>query len=343
MYKKDFERLRAKIYHKMRWIYVRYFQTRHRILYLYKSYRKCDKRCVEDVSFERTKNYMTKIVNPSAGIGDQLASWITGYYYAHLFGLKYAYSPLFPSKWNSFLGFNINEQTVKELLAQGGYKRIWLPHFNEYDSDDIKLIKKIISTFNNKKVVYFLEINQVYTEQIGALPAIKNKYLNAPCRQTEVVVYNKNNINIALHIRRGDIAEGHQANDAALTFRWMNNDYYVKILDQVLQVCVGKKVDIYLFSQGNKEDFTEFYKYPGIKWCLDMSATDSFLHMVKADILITSKSSFSYNPALLSEGIKICPLDFWHAYPEGDRWILADENGGFDIDKLRQQWMCLDK
>ena len=61
-----------------------------------------------------------------------------------------------------------------------------------------------------------------------------------------------------------------------------------------------------------------------------MSAQDSFLHMVYADLLITSKSSFSYKPALLSNGIKVCPKYFWHGYPDTEDWILCDNNGNLD-------------
>jgi hypothetical protein len=48
-----------------------------------------------------------------------------------------------------------------------------------------------------------------------------------------------------------------------------------------------------------------------------------------ADLLITSKSSFSYKPALLSKGLKVCPKDFWHGYPDTSDWILVDEKGSF--------------
>lgn len=55
-----------------------------------------------------------------------------------------------------------------------------------------------------------------------------------------------------------------------------------------------------------------------------MNSQDSFLHMVYADCLITSKSSFSYKPALLNKGIKVCPKDFWHGYPNTKDWLLID-------------------
>jgi len=95
-----------------------------------------------------------------------------------------------------------------------------------------------------------------------------------------------------------------------------------------------KEKAIYLFSQGTPDDFKEFEKFPNLHFCLEMNAQDSFLHMVNADLLITSKSSFSYKPALLSNGIKVCPKDFWHGYPDSVDWIMADENGNLLVDKL---------
>ena len=64
-----------------------------------------------------------------------------------------------------------------------------------------------------------------------------------------------------------------------------------------------------------------------VELCLDMSATDSFLHMIRADMLLTSRSSFSYKPALLSDGIRICPKNFWHDYPDDKKWILVADDG----------------
>jgi hypothetical protein len=58
---------------------------------------------------------------------------------------------------------------------------------------------------------------------------------------------------------------------------------------------------------------------------------DSFLHMVFADILITSKSSFSYKPALLNNGVKISPRDFWHGYPQSKNWLLVDDEGKMNL------------
>jgi hypothetical protein len=110
--------------------------------------------------------------------------------------------------------------------------------------------------------------------------------------------------------------------------RWQGNEYFVNVLRNVLNsIKTHKSVAIYLFSQGKIEDFTEFKQFENLHYCFDVNSIDSFLHMVYADILITSKSSFSYKPALLNKGIKICPKDFWHGYPETNDWVLADNSG----------------
>ena len=101
-------------------------------------------------------------------------------------------------------------------------------------------------------------------------------------------------------------------------------------LEQALtlpQLPGDKPIAVYLFSQGKKQDFPEFADFLNLHYCLDMGPIDSFLHMVNADLLITSKSSFSYKPALLNRGLKICPQNFWHGYPEDPNWILADDTG----------------
>lgn len=280
--------------------------------------------------------YMTKIVNPTAGIGDQLASWITGYYYAAKFQLDYAYSPLFPENWNSFLGFEENVQKAEDLLKNQGYKRIWLPYFEERDEQEIKMIQGIIKSYVGQKVVFYVEISQVYGEQFGVMEDIRRKFNAAAVRRQDKLVYSENILNIAVHVRRGDIVQGQTDNNPQLTMRWLDNNYYVNILNQLLNFLQNTKYKIFIFSQGIKDDFKEFSEFKDIEFCLDMSAMESFLHLIRADILITSKSSFSYKPALLSEGLHICPRNFWHGYPEDFNWILADDYGMIDEKEYRK-------
>lgn len=108
---------------------------------------------------------------------------------------------------------------------------------------------------------------------------------------------------------------------------FISYSYYYTVLKKVLdKFKTDKDTHIYFFSQGTPDDYPEFQEFKNLHWCMDMNAQQSFLHMVYADILITSKSSFSYKPALLNQGIKVCPRDFWHSYLDSDEWILCDND-----------------
>ena len=65
--------------------------------------------------------------------------------------------------------------------------------------------------------------------------------------------------------------------------------------------------------------------FKNIKFCHNLNQYKTFLHFVYADLLITSKSSFSYKAALISKGIKVSPKNFWHGYPKNDKkWYLTN-------------------
>ncbi len=271
--------------------------------------------------------------NPGAGIGHQMANWIDGYYWAtRKWHLKFAHFPFSTQQWDEFLGFGYGESSVPELKRKE-YRLRRLPQFSEDDPASIELIKSIIASYQGKKIIFWPPQDHFYKEQYGVMKEIQEKFYNAPARKQDKLIYSKAHINIAIHVRRGDIMVDPQ--NPNLTMRYQNNDYFENVLKQVVDTIGNvKPVHIYLFSQGKPEDYPGFTVYPHLHWCLDMTAQDSFLHMVYADILITSKSSFSYKPALLNRAIKICPRNFWHSYPPTSDWILAEDNGMFDVNKL---------
>jgi hypothetical protein len=270
--------------------------------------------------------------NPGAGIGHQLANWIAGYWFARQFGLKFAHLPFSNQKWDEFLGFGEHEMQV-ETLKNAGYKIRKLPLFNENKPVEIERTKSIIRSYAGRKIVFLAEQDQFYRDQFGVMDDIKEKFHHAQARNDDKLIYSKDNYNIAIHVRRGDIAIGQQNKNPNLLMRWQDNGYFANVLSNVLdKIKTGKTIAIYLFSQGNKKDFKDFECFSNLHFCLDMDVQNSFLHLVYADLLITSKSSFSYKPALLNKGIKVCPKNFWHGYPDTDDWILAGEKGNFEQD-----------
>lgn len=269
--------------------------------------------------------YFTAIPNRGAGIGHQLANWIAGYWFAKVFELGFAHIPFSSEKWEKFFEFGSGEILLDNLIRQG-YKVKRLPKFDENDIESLSLIKQIIASYTGKKVVFVAEQDQFYQAQYGIMDVMKAKYYNAEYRRSEHLLYNSDHYNIAIHIRRGDIMS--DPDNPNLAMRFLANDYYERVLQQILKrLSTTKDVHLYLFSQGSPKDYAEFEKFDNLHWCLDMNPQDSFSHMVFADLLITSKSSFSYKPALISNGIKVCPKNFWHLYPDTSDWILADDYG----------------
>lgn len=273
--------------------------------------------------------------NPGAGIGHQIANWTAGFWFAKQFGLKFAHLPFATHEWDRFLGFGNGEMPVAELKKHG-YRLRKLPLFNEKNEQELQLNKRIIASYAGKKMVFIAEQDQFYKDQFGVIDAIQQKFYSSPERSNDHLIYSKDHFNIAIHVRRGDIMAN--PSNPGLAQRFLSNDYFEKVLSQVMNhLKVDKPIHVYFFSQGQPEDYPEFANFANLHWCLDMSAQASFLHFVYADLLITSKSSFSYKPALLNKGIKVCPKNFWHGYPDSKDWILCENDGSIvnlEIQKL---------
>lgn len=358
--------LQNKIYRKIHWIIFSKLKPGPGIRNWYPAYRhgkKYEKKMAEkigkDISDARPSTvYITQVPNEGAGIGHQMANYIGGYHYSEIFQIPYAYSRFKDDKWENFLGFGENEISVKQLKKQG-YKMYRLPYFDE--EKDYEMIQNIISSYAGQKVILQTELDQFYQKQYEVIPHIKEKFETAAHRKKENKIYDDSKINIAVHIRRGDIVEGQTTGEETLTKRWLTMEYYENVVrDLVSSIQAGtllpdeavkmiteegtsiekqelqkvyrkiqekREVVLHLFSQGKEEDYQSFEQYGQVNYCLDKGAMESFLMMVRADVLVISKSSFSYKPALLADGIRVCPPHFWHGYPDEPNWIVADEEG----------------
>ena len=304
-------------------------------LYIYRSY--------WNSAFSRGKQknntaYYGAIPNPGAGIGHQLANWIAGYWFAKQFGLTFVHIPFSTNKWEKFLGLGEGEKNLTDLKIKG-YKIRRLPLFDENNSSQVHIQKKIISSYSGAKVVFIAEQDQFYMDQFGVMNDLKRKFNNAVSRNSDKVIYDNNFFNIAVHVRRTVVIDSKiiVENEEQKAKRWLSNDYYEKVLKQVLEnLVVSKPLKIFIFSTGKAEEFNAFSKYGDIRICSDLDEYASFLHLVKADLLITSKSSFSYKAALMNDGIKVCPANFWHGYPETRDWVLCENDGSFNIYEFKE-------
>lgn len=282
-------------------------------------------------------NYLCAVPHRGAGIGHQMANWIAGLWFAREFSLAHAHVPFSNEKWDRFLGLGENSPAAKNLIQQHGYVKVLLPLFDEFNPAEVDRIRKIIASYGGKKVVFHLEQDQFYRDQFGVIDEMQKRFYHSSARMADQVKYASEHFNIAIHVRRGDIVAGQANRNQNLLMRWQDTQYFKNVLSAVLRTLkTDKQIKVYLFSQGTHEEFSDFEEFGNVEYCLETEERESFLHMIYADLLITSKSSFSYKPALLSKGIKVCPRNFWHGYPENEKWILAEEDGSLDARAARK-------
>jgi len=272
------------------------------------------------------KNYMSIDVDPGAGIGHQLANYNSAIWYAKKFNLIHAHTSFPNKKWEKLLGFNYSITCLEDLINKG-YKKIKLPVFKEKDLVEISKIKKIIHSYRDQKIIFFLENNQGYTKQYQVAEILKEKFFSSKKRSKDKLIYSIKDFNIAVHIRAGDIMN----NEKLINKRFLDINYFIKTINESLSIIkTPKKKKIHIFSESKLDSFSKLTNFKNIKFCHNLNQYKTFLHFVYADLLITSKSSFSYKAALISKGIKVSPKNFWHGYPYNDKkWILTSANGRF--------------
>ena len=133
--------------------------------------------------------------------------------------------------------------------------------------------------------------------------------------------FNLNELNIAVHIRRGDLLPGRQFSD--LSARMLPDAWYLKILNVVAQN-THRILAIHVFSEGRdgqyiSEDGAPFSWKSYLKDTpykvyehIDSDFMGTFHHLLNADVLIGSKSGMSHLTEMLGKHIKIMPK-MWHS------------------------------
>jgi hypothetical protein len=126
---------------------------------------------------------------------------------------------------------------------------------------------------------------------------------------------------VAVHIRRGDIAQKSQ-NGVYRSDRCLPLDVYIKKIEE-LQSNLNKRLKIIIFSEGKTEDFEELFTIQNvdIELHLNEDLCITFHSMVKAPILVLSMSMLSIAAGILNENEvhyrnwnAFAPLSRWNVY-----------------------------
>jgi hypothetical protein len=117
--------------------------------------------------------------------------------------------------------------------------------------------------------------------------------------------YDKNKMNIAIHIRRGDV------NQSLHPYRYTPMEYFKQIAQHLLTQF--PEANICIFSEVTQENIHEFdaFHNMNVKLIMDEDVLLTLEYLIRANILVTSKSSFSYIAGLYNENT-VLYTPFWH-------------------------------
>lgn len=243
--------------------------------------------CLSNANFDFVTNPMR-----SDGFGAQFQTIITSAIYAEVSNKKFLYSP--------FKSMEHNYDNDPDFLEK---KENLINFRNHFELNKLGII-------SSNNYIDFFEQNLEKALATNVLKKIKTIFRQGKTKENYFL---KDRFCIAIHIRRPNIHDNRL--DGADT----PNNFFLALIEKMRISYIEKNPVFYIFSQGNDRDFYEFINDDTII-CLNDSIENTFSALVFADVLVLSRSSFSYTAGLISESI-IYYLPFWHA--PMPHWINA--------------------
>jgi hypothetical protein len=223
-----------------------------------------------------------------------------------------------------------SREDVEKSIQRGEIRLIDLPAFEIHipsNTQDDGLIYQAVDQFIQNhpepNIAFRIRNNRFGDyEYASTRDWFLNAYAKARVSRSISLSFNPNELNIAIHIRRGDLLPGRQFSD--LSSRMLPDAWYLKILDVVAQNTL-RKIAIHVFSEGKNGQYHSESGAP-FSWMahlqdtpykvyelIDSDFMGTFHHLLNADVLIGSKSGMSHLSGILGKHIKIMPK-MWHSY-----------------------------
>ena len=164
----------------------------------------------------------------------------------------------------------------------------------------------------------------------GVLPNLRAKYKHYASQSASSPAL------VCVHMRRGDVSAA-----AKLTSKnFTPNAAFAETVAGIQRALekAGREAIVEIHSQGDAAAFAEFERL-GCRLRLDEPAMQSHQRLVNADVLVMSRSSFSYTAALLCRGSVLYDREKYKPLPQ---WIVRAQDGTFDSEALGRQ-LAVDK
>ena len=283
-------------------------------------------------------SYLTFRPNRVAGIGHQSAAWITAFNLSRTLGLTFVHRP-FTADWEDFLGFGGGELQFSSLEIRG-LRRVSLPLFpGEGKMDRTHPLAHIIARESRKgPCLFFTEYDQATFDLSPVGSQLSKKYfIKHPELQSSRS--HQGVMQIAFHVRRGDIIGLPEVRSSAKYQRFLPESYYLAMATAITYVFNRTPFRIHVYSDGKPDDFCEMKAIPGAEWHWGLSAQDTFSDLATSDVLIMGRSGFSFLAGLINPGLKVATLPWWHEIPADRLWSTVSLATSCPEDLL-QQCVC---
>lgn len=221
-----------------------------------------------------------RVTNPSRGdgFGEQFLFVISSLFYAELHRMKYVYTP--------FISVEHNYDNDPHFLK----KKEWLINF----LGNIEVNRPPRAKVLGWPVNLFFSADTVAkfsnSDTLRKIRALFRANKNRPS-----FLSNDGRLSVVLHIRR------HNPHDNRIDGTNTPDELFLSIIEKLRKVYAAQNPIFHIQSQGPLENFKKFIA-PDIVLHLNESIEDAFISMAYADVLVTSRSTFSYTAALLCEG-----------------------------------------
>jgi len=242
--------------------------------------------------------------------------------------------------WEKFLGLGENLEDYSAICVNRELKRfsstgylsgeckefipclkiVRIPRFRAHTKEEIqKNFLKYIDENQDCNTVFHLTTDQIVSYHFTNEPHIpqyfdfvRQSYRNARKRYPIRFRFDPTQLNIGVHIRRGDVSDVLNTEN-----RFIPNSSIYNLLKSILaflfkvnyQAELNKKgYQIHIYSEGVPEDFGEIQNLENVQFHLNEDLFETLDHLMRADIFVGSFSGFSTYAKIMARGIPFFPF-----------------------------------
>jgi hypothetical protein len=241
-----------------------------------------------------------------------------------------------------------SREDLEQKIKKGEVKVIELPEFeihiptnDQVDDEIYKAVDAFIQQHPGPNIAFKISNNRFGDyEYSPSREWFIKAYAQAREHLPIPLMFDPKKINIAVHIRRGDLLPGRQFSD--LSSRMLPDAWYLEILNTILNHS-PRSVAIHIYSEGKDGQYRsetgapfswkERFQNTGyeVHEHIDSDFMGTFHHLLHADVLIGSKSGMSHLAGMLGDQVKLMP-QMWHSYRGANKLLELPSSIG-DIDQ----------